>query len=101
MRKLTVIFSTLVLLTLSACGNGSFYGKWHSAGNTVIFDRKGTFEMHFWDGDSVHGSFVITDSQDDSAYSVVLCDENGRKQEIEIVTDGNSMTLPNGIYKKQ
>lgn len=107
MKKTTLLFLTLVvLLTLCGCDKNKLCGKWYSPqeGNTVIFDEKGGFSLHFWDGDSVKGTFVISETDEVDGilrYTLTLRDDEGRKQDTDIIINGSDMTLANAIYKKQ
>ncbi len=107
MKKVTVIFLALLIsLILCACGDTALCGKWYSSQdeNTVIFDQKGGFQLHFWDGDIIKGTYVIANQEerdDSTCYTVTLRDGEGRKQDTVILIDGDEMTMSNGIYKKQ
>ena len=107
MRKVTVLFFILLItVTFCACSDNELCGEWVSLteGNTVIFDAEGTFILNFWDGDSANGTFVV-DKADENGnvchYVLTLCDSEGRKQSINVKTDGDEMTMAGTIYKKR
>lgn len=107
MKKTAILFLTLlVLFTLCGCDKNKLCGKWYSPqeGNTVIFDEKDGFTLNFWDGDSVKGTFIISETDEIDGilhYTLTLRDGEGRKQDTDVKIDGGEMTLANTIYKKQ
>ena len=105
-RSVALFLTFLVLTVLCACGKNELCGKWYSQqeANTVIFDEDGSFALHFWDGDSVKGTFNISkvDEIDGTLhYTLTLRDDEGRKQDADVKINGSEMTLANTVYKKQ
>ncbi len=103
MKKITVILLALLIsFTLCACRKSALCGKWYSLQNenTVIFDEKGNFELQFWDGDLIKGTYVIK-NQEGNLYTLTLRDSKGREQDTLITINGKEMTMPNGLYQKQ
>ncbi len=103
MKKFSVIFLVLLMSAfLCSCKNNALIGKWYSQSdeNSVTFEKNGTFEFQFWDGDSIKGSYVIK-SQEENIYTITLCDKDGQEQDVEITINGDRLNLLNQIYKNK